>query len=140
MAITKYILDTGPLVAFFNQDDHYHSWAVEVMGKLTSPPLITEAVVTEACWQLRSSPQAVARVLEMPSRGEVQVRTLLSEEGVNLAGKIRKYGTRMDFADACVLRLAELTAGAIVITLDTKDFTIYRMHRDDLVPILAPSR
>lgn len=100
MAITKYILDTGPLVAFFNQDDHYHAWAVEVMANLTSPPLITEAVVTEVCWHLRSSPQAAARVLEMPSRGEVHIRTLLGEEGVNLAGKIRKYSSRMDFADA----------------------------------------
>ena len=94
MALTKYILDTGPLVAFMNQSDRYHTWAVEIMGKLTSPPLITEAVITEVCWHLRTSPQAVARVLEMPGRGEVQVCSLLEDEGINLAGKIRKYGTR----------------------------------------------
>jgi hypothetical protein len=45
----------------------------------------------------------------------------------------------MDYADACVLRLAELTAGSVVITTDVKDFSIYRMHRDDAVPVLTPA-
>ena len=94
--------------------------------------------MTEVCWHLRSSPVAVARVLEMPARGELDVRVLLSNEGVNLAGKIRKYGSRMDLADACVLRLAELVPGSVVITLDKKDFGIYRMHRDDPVTLLHP--
>jgi hypothetical protein len=76
--------------------------------------------------------------LEMPARGELVVHGLLANEGINLAGKIRKYGSRMDLADACVLRLAELVPGSVVITLDKKDFGIYRMHRDDQVTLLHP--
>ena len=114
----KYILDSGPLIAFMNRDDHFHKWALEILSNLKAPPIICEPVMTEVCWHLRSSPAAVARVLEMPARGELDVRVLLTNEGVNLAGKIRKYGSRMDLADACVLRLAEIVSGAVVITLD----------------------
>jgi predicted nucleic acid-binding protein len=135
---TKYILDAGPLIAFLNKDDHFHNWAVSILSALKAPPLICEAVMTEVCWHLRNSPVAVSRVLEMPARGEVLVQGLLVNEGINLAGKIRKYGSRMDLADACVLRLAELVPGSVVITLDKKDFGIYRMHRDDPVTLLHP--
>ena len=135
---TKYILDAGPLIAFMNRDDHFHKWALDILSNLKAPPLICEPVMTEVCWHLRSSPAAVARVLEMPARGELDVRVLLTNEGVSLAGKIRKYGSRMDLADACVLRLAEIVPGAVVITLDKKDFSVYRMHRDDPVTLLHP--
>ena len=121
-----------------NRDDHFHKWALDILSNLKAPPLICEPVMTEVCWHLRSSPAAVARVLEMPARGELDVRVLLTNEGVNLAGKIRKYGSRMDLADSCVLRLAELVHGAVVITLDKKDFSVYRMHRDDPVTLLHP--
>jgi predicted nucleic acid-binding protein len=139
MTASRYILDTGPLVAFFNSGDRHHQWAVDVLSALSAPPLTTEAVITEVCWHLRTSVEAVARVLEMPGRGELKVVSLTASEGVNLAGKVRKYGARMDYADACVLRLAELTAGSVVITTDVKDFSIYRMHRDDAVPVLTPA-
>jgi predicted nucleic acid-binding protein len=121
-----------------NRTDRYHAWAVSVLGALDGPPLVCEPVITEACWHLRSAPAAVARVLEMPARGELEVCPLLAVEGVNLAGKVRKYGSRMDLADACVLRLAERNPDAVVITLDTRDFGIYRLHRDDPVPLLHP--
>ena len=134
----KYILDSGPLIAFMNRDDLFHKWALDILSNLKAPPIICEPVMTEVCWHLRSSPAAVARVLEMPARGELDVRVLLTNEGVNLAGKIRKQGSRMDLADACVLRLAEIVPGAVVITLDKKDFGVYRMHRDDPVTLLHP--
>jgi uncharacterized protein len=133
-----YILDAGPLVAFMNSGDTHHVWAVRVLSALTAPPLICEPVLTEVCWHLRSSPAAVARVLEMPARGELKVHSILNSEGIDLAGKIRKYGSRMDLADACVLRLAEKNSTAIVITLDTRDFGIYRLFRDDPVPLMHP--
>ena len=94
MTKKRHILDSGPLVAFMNRDDRYHAWSVSGLGSLDAPPLICEPVITEVCWHLRSAPAAVARVLEMPARGELQVCSLLGLEGVNLAGKVRKYASR----------------------------------------------
>ena len=45
-------------------------------------------------------------------------------KGSTLRVKSKKQGSRMDLADACVLRLAEIVPGAVVITLDKKDFGI----------------
>ncbi len=46
------ILDTGPLVAFVNEQDDHHAWAVEQF-KTPKVLLTCEAVITEACFLLR---------------------------------------------------------------------------------------
>ena len=43
----------------------------------------------------------------------------------------------MDFADACVVRLAELHTDATVCTTDS-DFRIFRKHSRESIPLLAP--
>jgi predicted nucleic acid-binding protein len=51
---------------------------------------------------------------------------------------MEKYAdTPMDFADACVTRLAELHDTASVITTDT-DFLIYRKSNGSPLPLIAP--
>lgn len=46
------ICDTGPLVAYLNCDDPYHSWAVALMKPARSPMLATEPVLTEVAYFL----------------------------------------------------------------------------------------
>ena len=46
-------------------------------------------------------------------------------------------GTPMDFADACVVRLAELHAGGTVCTTDG-DFRIFRKNGRESISLLAP--
>lgn len=130
MKSPRYILDTGPLVAFLNRRDKHHAWAMQVLAVLGEAPITCEAVLAEVCWHVRTSPETVTRVLEMPSRGDLHVLPLIEDEGVNLAGKIRKYGDKMDVADACVLRLSEMFPQAKVITTDITDFQIYRRNRE----------
>jgi predicted nucleic acid-binding protein len=43
----------------------------------------------------------------------------------------------MDFADACVVRLAELNDELTVCTTDT-DFKVYRKHGRQVIPLAAP--
>jgi hypothetical protein len=43
----------------------------------------------------------------------------------------------MSLADACLVRMAERSARAFVLTLDS-DFHIYRRHGRQVVPLLAP--
>jgi hypothetical protein len=43
----------------------------------------------------------------------------------------------MDFADACIVRLAELKNDATVCTTDG-DFRFYRKNGQELIPLLAP--
>ena len=51
--MTRIIIDTGPLVAYFNRRDRWHRWAAEQMAAL-NPPLVTcEPVLTEACFLIQ---------------------------------------------------------------------------------------
>ena len=56
----KGIADTGFLVAFANQNDLHHPWAVEVASRVLDPLLTCEAVLAETAFHL----QSVAMVLQ----------------------------------------------------------------------------
>jgi hypothetical protein len=45
----------------------------------------------------------------------------------------------MSFADACLVRMAELSDEAIILTTDT-DFQIYRKKGRLVIPLLIPER
>lgn len=134
----RYIVDAGPIVAALNRRDLHHEWAKSVFGALGEPPVTCEAVLTEACWHLRESPDTVARVLEMAARGDLKLFPVADAEGVALAGLVRKYGKRMDLADAGIVRLAEIFPKAKVITTDVEDFRIYRRNRNEPIQLIHP--
>ncbi len=51
---------------------------------------------------------------------------------------MRKYADRpMSVADACLVRLAEITPQSVVLTLD-RDFLVYRKHGRQVIPLLVP--
>ena len=138
MAEPRYIVDAGPIVAALNRRDGDHAWAKAVFASLGEPPVTCEAVLTEVCWHLRDSPDAVARVLEMPSRGDLLLFPVAETEGVALAGLVRKYGKRMDLADAGIVRLSEIFPKAKVITTDVDDFRVYRRNRNEPIQLIHP--
>jgi len=44
----------------------------------------------------------------------------------------------MDFADACLVTMSEEEKESLVVTLDKKDFSVYRRYGRQTVPVLAP--
>ena len=44
----------------------------------------------------------------------------------------------MDFADACVVYMTEQTKDCKVVTIDRSDFTVYRRHGREPIPLLMP--
>jgi hypothetical protein len=74
----------------------------------------------------------------MPARGDLRLYPVLDTDGVALAGLVRKYGKRMDLADAGVVRLAELFPKAKVITTDLEDFRVYRRNRTEQITLIHP--
>ena len=45
----------------------------------------------------------------------------------------------MDYADACLVRLAELHREHVIVTTDAEDFRIYRRFGRQTLPLLIPS-
>jgi predicted nucleic acid-binding protein len=119
------LLDTGPLVAYLWRRDRYHDWAVEMLAAV-EPPLITcEPVLTETCFLVARGGLPATQALEPVERGRIEVDFRIGDELAALRALMQRYANvPMSLADACLVRLAELT-GLPICTLDS-DFAIYR--------------
>jgi predicted nucleic acid-binding protein len=51
---------------------------------------------------------------------------------VMVIAEMRRWDRRMDYADACAVLLARRHKGAVVLTTDHRDFSVYR------VPFVSP--
>src|SRR5438034_7373943 len=113
------LMDTGPLVAYLYTRDAYHDWAVEAFSTLVPPAITCEAVLTEACFIIERNGQPAARVLDHASRGEFQIGLQLDQELAAIRTLLERYANvPMSLADACLVRLAEIT-GLPICTLDS---------------------
>jgi predicted nucleic acid-binding protein len=138
--IEKTILDTGPLVAFLLATEEHHLWAAEQFKVLPPRFLTCEAVLTEVCFLLGSSSKALAQIDCFLENGWIQVPFQFSTERQCVIELMRIYGNvPMSFADACLVRMAELNENVPVFTLDA-DFLLYRKNRCQAIPTIMPRR
>jgi predicted nucleic acid-binding protein len=130
------IADTGFIVGFGNRNDRYHEWAVEIASRMTDPLLTCEAVLAEAAFHLRSS----SYVLSLVRDDMLRVAFDLAGNMRRLSELASKYEDRRpDLADLCVIRMSELHPRHVVITVDEKDFRVYRRNKRETIPLLCPS-
>jgi predicted nucleic acid-binding protein len=134
----RVLLDTGPLVAFLNRRDRFHAWVLGEMNEVEPPLLTCEAVLSEACFLLRHDPAGPAAVLALLDEGLLEIGFDVQAEIKPLRQLLRRYReTRISLADACLVRMAELVADGVLLTLDS-DFRIYRMHGRQVIPARMP--
>lgn len=138
MARTSALVDTGFVVGALDAADQWHGWAAQLFPSFQSPALTCEAVISEACFQLRTAPKARHRLLAWVRCGGLLVVPVLPAEIEPIASLLDRYGQRMDYADACLVRLSELHRNHVVVTTDAKDFRVYRRFRREPVPLLTP--
>jgi predicted nucleic acid-binding protein len=129
------IADTGFLVAFANRADRHHDWAVGVAERVTEPLLTCEAVLAEAAFHLGS----VSLVLAMVREGLVTPAFDCREHLLQLTALAERYADRHpDLADLCLIRMSELHPRHSVITVDRRDFRVYRRNRREAIPLVCP--
>jgi predicted nucleic acid-binding protein len=131
----KHILDAGPLIAALNRQDKHHDWAVQTLEGIGPPFYSCPEAMAEAA-ALTGQPSAV---VELIASREVMLNFDLAEQAAGVLRLLKKYADlRMDLADACIVRMAELVRDCRVITVDRRDFSIYRRNGRDLIPLVAP--
>ena len=131
----KAIADTGFVVAFLNHSDRYHDWASEI-GRVVSDPLLTcEAVLAETAFQVES----VGSVVGLLRTGFLRVAFDLTKNIEEVASLAERYRDRTpDLADLCLIRMSELYDNLPVLTVDEKDFRVYRKNGRDVIPLVCP--
>jgi uncharacterized protein len=135
-----WLLDTGPLVAFFDRSDKYHRWAVEQWAQAPVPLLTCEAVLAEATYLLREHAGLPGdKVLALFERKIIEAPFRLEDHAGPVAHLLEKYQDQeMELADACLVRMAELKRDCRVFTLDKAEFQIYRRFERQVIPLIMP--
>ena len=133
-----HILDTGPLVAALRRTedkDPFTPWAAKLIRTLPYPLFTCDAVLTEAAHFLHSADQ----LLEAMERGLLVSRFDTQEDAPRLRQLVKKYeDCPMDFADACLVCMSEHTRQCRIVTIDRKDFSVYRRHGREAIPLVLP--
>lgn len=138
VADPRYILDTGPLVAFTNAADAHHAWAKGVLDSLGEAPVSCEIVLAEASYLLRGSRRAVDLILALPAHRRISLQPVLAANSAEIRTAMAKYWPAMDVADACILSLADRFPRAHIITTDLRDFCIYRRREGQALNLIHP--
>jgi predicted nucleic acid-binding protein len=136
--LKTWLIDTGPLVALLVGDDHQHAWAVE-QAKAAPPTVITcDAVISEALFLLKREGHDTDLLFALVEAGFLRSEFDFHGEYRALRNLMRRYRDRpMAFADACLVRMAELRPEAVVWTLD-RDFLVYRKQGRQSLSLVAP--
>ena len=132
----KEIADTGLIVALLTRNDPHHAWALDAFRK-HSPFYTCDAVLAEAA-SFFPNPTGLLRLV---SRGDLMIDTdfSLAREAAAVLELSEKYADRpMDLADACLVRMSELSARCRIWTVDRSDFSIYRRNNRHPIPCEFP--
>lgn len=121
------LVDTGPLVALLKRDDAEHEVIVAALKEIKEPlfsvgPVIVEAMYLLGSWQ---SQKALWELLES---GEIRLFHLDEGDYPGLRLLMEKYrDLPMDLADAALVHVAQREDIRKVLTLDHRDFRVYRL-------------
>ena len=132
------LLDTGPLVAYLYQGDQHHEWATQQAARLSPPFLTCEAVLSEADFLLSDVPSGTECLLELLDRDVIHAPFSYTAHTGRVHDLVRTYSDLpASFADACLVRMAEVHDDARVFTVDS-DFRVYQKHGRAPIPVLMP--
>ena len=130
----KPIADTGLLVGFLDSSDQFHGWASRCFDELHSALTTCEAVIAETDYLVSGSGPLL---MEMVRRGTLRIVPLLPADAEAIGALEQRY-PKMQFADACIVRLSETIPGAVVYTTDKRDFGIYCLRCNEAIPTVTP--
>jgi len=124
----KILIDSGPLIALFDSSDKYHQDAVSFIKANKYSLVTTIASITEVLHLLDFNRNAQIDFLEWVHRGAVEVHNIENSDFKRLKQLTEKYrDLPMDFADSCLVYLAEKLSLNTIATID-RDFSIYRIQ------------
>jgi uncharacterized protein len=132
------LIDSGAIVAVLRRRDQNHLWARSHFEALSDPCLTCEAVLYESFFLLEGAREGKNRLISILDRGIIVADFAFAAHHEETLRLLRRYSdTPMSFADACLVRMAELYADAVVFTTDS-DFRIYRKNGRQTIPLIIP--
>ncbi len=134
----RVLLDTGVIVALLDRSERYHARCVQALENLEQPLVTCEAVIAESCYLLRELNGAPEAVLANVEQGIFQIPFQIAHSAAAVRAIVHKYrDVPADFADACLIQMADELETGEILTLDS-DFARYRWRRNRTFHSLIP--
>lgn len=133
--VESVLLDTGVLVALASRSDPDHRRCVELMNSLRARLVTVEGVLVEASFLVRSAPGGPEKVLEL-FRLLQGTRHAVSDAGLARVAQLMTRYSRMDLVDGLLVVAAEELRIQTILTLDRRDFSIYRLRSGRALKLL----
>lgn len=123
------LLDTSFLVALLNTQDKHHSACIQALATETRPPWLPDMVIPELAYMIlrdRNYPVLIA-FLNSIIQGHIPVEKATLDDLARTAELLRKYAdSRVDFVDCVIVAIAERLKIQRILTLDRRDFQLFR--------------
>ena len=107
------------------------------MKQVRAPMLVSEPVLTEVACFLREDGVAVDPLFALFEREAVRLAFDISSHWPRIRTLMSRY-RQMDLADASIVVMSELNARSQVLTIDRKDFSVYRRNDRHVIDFVAP--
>ena len=132
------LADSSFFVALFNDREQGHARCKAAYNSFAGPLFTAESCITEALHLLGHAQAAVEAILTNVRRGALVVPFRLGDCVSEIAYLMSKYAdTPCDFADACLIAMADQLNTGDILTLDS-DFKHYRWRRNRRFRMLIP--
>lgn len=129
------IADTGFFIALGNRSDQNHQLAIQILNILSKPLITAYPVVTEICYLLstRVGNTDQCRFLRELVNNSFEIFTLQNNHIERMIELLERYANLpMDMADASLVVLAESLGHGRILTVDRRDFSIYRWNNHNV--------
>jgi len=122
----RVLVDAGPIVAYLHRGDAWHKASVRFFRGWRGELLTTWPVITEASY-LSESRKARLAIMQWLQRN-LQVVPQDADDASRIERYFRKYGDQNpDLADLSLLVLADRSGIRDILTVDARDFAVYRL-------------
>ncbi len=125
----SYLLDTGFFYALLNQTENLHERVATASQTLNGTVYLPTPVTTEVAYLLLRDlgSDAVADFADSLADSNIVLLEPKSEDYRRAASVIRQYrDARIDFVDAVIVALAERLNITRILTIDQRDFRLFR--------------
>ncbi len=125
--MTSTLIDAGPIIALFDNSDHYHASVLDFMKTFEGKLISTWPVLTEVCYMLDFNKETQLDFLDWVIMGGIDVHNLVQWQLSSIREIMNTYSDLpADLADATLLEVAETEQIKSIITLD-HHFSVYKL-------------
>ena len=118
--------DSGFLVALGIRRDPRHEAAKRFLASYKGDIIVPAPVVVESCYFFSTA--AKIRLLDWLVKGPAKVAELPADAHAGIGAILARYAKlEPDFTDAAIVWLADKTGCRSILTVDTRDFGVYRL-------------